>query len=140
MKTTLKLHVEQIEDAVLYRGYLDIAKHRFDYELRCIISLEEIDCVGASGCVQEFCCFFELGVKKYGIELELEREEYILFLQMIVPFVIGFYNSPRVRQYNDLTGHAIESVSFTGGEITFDFPIEFCRLLNNSKFNCQIPA
>jgi len=140
MKTTLKLRVEQVQEAIHYKGYIEIARHSFEYELKCTISLEEIDCAGAIGCVQEYCCFFDLDIKKGGVDIHLEREEYILFLQMIVPFVIGFYNSPKIRQINLPTRYTPDLIAVTGGELAFDFPDQFCGLLNAPKFDCRISA
>ncbi|HEY4510588.1 MAG TPA: hypothetical protein VJJ73_02020 [Candidatus Paceibacterota bacterium] len=150
-KVLVKEHIEQVRDGYEYKGYLEVAKARFDYEVKLSTPVTEIDNAPPSGDINDTRRLFQLTVKRGSSIVELGDEEYCFFFQILSRLVVDFYNDKIVRDMNNEgmpglptrdkwphTGLVIFSPILAARENTYDFPGELCEALGAPKFGCVL--
>jgi hypothetical protein len=149
-KVFVERYVEQVRDGVCYRGYVKIEGTNFDYELIFGVPIPELDAIEPSSDESEFRRRFQITVIRYGLNIELTKDEYGFFFSMIVECALRLYNHPQTRAGNrgemglllsglgplaEFGGSASVGIKSTA---SYDFQTELCEMLRLPKFGCAI--
>lgn len=152
MEVLIEKYVQQVSDGDHYEGYIKIAEIKLNYDLRLAVPIDQLDNLEPTESVDEIRRLFQFTIKKDKTNIELTDEEFKLFFQLIVPFVLDFYNNPQTRNNNQgLMGKVLRnegpmaafgisaSIGITRVGLCSLSP-QFCEILNASKFGCTLIA
>ena len=146
MKVQIKLKMEQVRDGSDYKGHVEIAGVKFDYELKFAIPIPELEKTEPSG-VEEVRRLIQIYVKKRETSIELTNDEYGFFLPMLLEPVVDFYHNQMTRAHQEgivgqvLRGQIDFGVSMSIGlesDFSMNVPDALCKTLNSPKFGCVL--
>ena len=142
---TIETYVEQVEDGKIYKGYIEFAnKKRFNYEVTFKISLnqlqeEDIDDVNVNDLIQ-------ITVKNNGEIIKFEQNEEDIFLFLAIDSILDALLTTRINCNELAKTLSCEPSSASSYSMnmesskTFELSPEVCAMLNDPKFDCQIPT
>lgn len=143
----VKRYVEQVVDGKVYKGSVQVAGVKFNYEFLFTTSVLWLEETGPA--VDEMQKFFVIKLKKGGHILELSEEEYAFFLGLLLEFILNFYENPQTRDAQNsiiIYGQARLSRSLRikpstigmENEEDYDLSPRLCEVLASPKFGCMI--
>jgi hypothetical protein len=118
MATLYVIHLKQIKEGTYFKGWMKIGKTKFDWELRS---------------KRKFRGPFILVLKKNAIKIKLTDEEHKTFCENMVSHVMNICYDNLIKCIEILKNGVITNF----GQV--DFCPEGVELLNQPKFDCQIP-
>jgi len=137
----VKKHVEQILDGIQYKGYIEIAGTKFNYDLMFSIALSLL--LSYPEVTEENVIRYApfLVVRKDGEKIELTNEEYEFFSRIIVKFVLDFYRSLLARgKGKEATAPEISTPLTASSRGWRNFSLQERTILNRPKFGCALPV
>jgi hypothetical protein len=95
------LYLEQVEDGIHYKGLIGIGSTKFEYDLVFGVHLKEIDDQDAIQSEEEVRQLFQLKLSKDGVNIHLNKDEFLLFFSLLFDEVYNFYNQQQTHFAND---------------------------------------
>ncbi len=146
-KVLIEREIVQVKDGIDYKGYLKFGGVRFDYEMTFTVHVNQLANMKPLANLDEARRIFVLILKRDGVNLEMEDEEYYFFFSMLAESIIDFYHHPQTRETNEgLFGKVLRSEGLFGGAATgsvsmnghvnYTFEPGLCKMLSVPKFGC----
>lgn len=150
-KISVERYIEQVTDGRHYKGWISMGGVKFDYEVRFGLPASRIARARIPKTMKGLRNRYQITLKRGDAQVEIADEEYVLFCELIVNFVFGFYKSPKVRQFNSKTVTDAVAGKGEGGwfGLVFGAPklsatqtkliflsLERATLLSAQKFGC----
>lgn len=148
MQLPAEIKVTQIDDGTKYKGHIKLGQTTFHYEATFLIPINELDVTDTPDEVEDFRQIIEIVLCVGDQRIEMENDEYEIFLIMLWNQIHNFYNSGRIRESNTgFLGEIVRSGSLpiTSVELStvstheFDIPEEMMAILRRPKFS-SIPT
>lgn len=149
-KVSVERHVEQVRNGIHYKGYVQIAGTKLDYDLVFGVPIARLDDTEPAKDEDEIRRLFQITVKRENTNIELTKDEYGFFLSMILELAVDFYNNPQTRSSNEgILGDMLQgggpmaafgasmSIGMTSSG-SYNFPPELCTMLSAPKFGCAL--
>lgn len=150
---SVERYVEQVRNGSHYKGYLKIGESKLDYELVFEFPIKQLDSMEPATSWDEVQRLFKITVKREDANIELTKEEYRFFFEMIVEFAVEFYNNPQTRDSQEgvlgallrgngqtLLGLDVSASIGMTSNYSYDFQPELCEMLSSPKFGCKLAA
>lgn len=149
VKVTIKKYIEQVADGSMYKGTLEIAKAKFDYELTFTIPIAKLENALPHD-KDEIPKLVPIVIRRGDTKITLTNDEYGFFFSVLSIFAVNFYYNPQTRASNEgAIGSLLRQegplaklgASFSIGvsnSATYHLPVELCETLNTPKFGCAI--
>ncbi len=154
---SITTYMEQVSHGSHYRGYVEIASAKFDYELVFSIPIDQLDSVETPKEENEVRQLFQIKVKRYNVDIELTSDEYEFFFSILTQLALDFYYSPEILNGNkSFLDGLLDSLAviirgeepvayfdvstFSGVTKTglFQLSRALCEKLNAPKFGCAL--
>ena len=154
---SITTYMEQVSHGSHYRGYVEIASAKFDYELVFSIPISELDNLETPKEDSAIRQIFQITVKRYNVDVELTNDEYEFFFSIITALAINFYQTPQIfNSKKSFLNSLLDSLAviIRGKEPVADFDVStfigvkksvifelspaFCEVLNAPKFGCAL--
>ncbi|MGB2791483.1 MAG: hypothetical protein IPJ67_04380 [Candidatus Moraniibacteriota bacterium] len=151
-KVSVELHIEQVRDGSHYNGYMKIASTKLDYELVFGVPIAQLGSMEPAKDESEIRRLFQITVKRDATNVELTKEEYGFFFQMLVTLAMDFYSNPQTRDSQEgmiglilngrglMAGFGVSASIGMTSKGSYNFPPEICEMLSAPKFGCALLA
>ena len=125
-KISVERNIEHADGDNQYKGYVDIAGTRLDYEIVFMFPISNFQIIDTDTMDEnEIRKLITITVKRGCANIELTMDEYYFFFSMLVGLAVDLYNS--------------QQTNTTRSEI-YDFPLGLCEMLSAPKFGCALVA
>ncbi len=134
-KVSVERNIQQVIDGRHYKGYVNIADTRLDFELVFEVPIPHLESVPPAKTTDDARRFFQITVKRDDAYIELTNEEYLFFFSVLVQLTIDFYHTGSLLTAIGVSVSA--GIKCTG---TCNISQKLCEMLNAPKFGCAIAA
>lgn len=133
--------IRQLEIGSLYDGQVEIGRSAFLFEIIFSTPLSKSADARILETVIEVRNECEIIVKKNGIPLRLRDDEYLFFMDLLVPYAETICMKTLSGHYDPIIAPKdFDCVPIIGTSANNEYFLsnQICELLNRPKFNCRI--
>ncbi len=101
MQVEIKLFVQQVRDGTHYKGHIEIGGAILSFEQKFTIPVSELkqSQLGLTN-IEEVRQVYPLTMRNHLAPINLDSNEYIIFLPIFIRLIGKFYDDPKVRRSN----------------------------------------